>query len=66
MEPASGLSYCPDLSERIARLRMLYERRAPDRIFALMETERAAVKAFAARYPKGPCECPPPERRGKV
>ena len=47
------LSYCPDLGERLARLRTLYERRAPDRIFAQMFVPNPALAEFAARHPAG-------------
>jgi len=57
------LAYCPDLHDRIARLRAFYERRAEDRIFAVMDVPRKAVRAFAARYAAGPCDCPPIEER---
>jgi len=58
-----ALQYCPDLCERIERLRSLYERRAMDRVFAVMGVPRKALAEFAARYASGPCECPPLEER---
>jgi len=40
------------------RLRALFERRALDRVFAVMETPSAAITEFAARYGEGYCSYP--------
>ena len=63
MGPSGALAYCPNLPAVMARLRALYERRALDRVFAVMETPSAAVDAFAGRYAHGYCECPDPAER---
>jgi len=59
----SPLSYCPNLREVMERLRTLYDRRAMDRIFAVMMIPSRAISDFAARYPAGPCDYPDPEDR---
>jgi len=61
-EPDS-LACCPDLHDRIARLRALYERRAADRIFAAFSLPSPALQAFAARYGSGFCDAPDPRER---
>jgi hypothetical protein len=58
-----ALAYSPDLEEVTARLRMLYERRATDRIFAVMNTPSRALAEFAERYVDGPCDYPDPQER---
>lgn len=58
-----SLAYCPHLHEIMARLRMLYERRAADRIFAVMNTPSRALAEFAERYADGPCDYPDPGER---
>jgi len=61
---ASGpLACCPHFAEVAERLRALYERRAGDRIFAVMDTPSAALDAFAARYAHGYCDYPEPAER---
>jgi hypothetical protein len=57
------LAYKPNLEEVIGRLRALYERRAPDRIFAKMEVPCLALDEFRRQYPAGYCDDPDsPER----
>jgi len=63
MAGASPLAYCPHFPAVAERLRALYDRRAPDRVFAVMETPSPALDAFAARYAHGYCECPDPAER---
>ncbi len=47
------LSYAPDGYARLERLRSLYERRAPDRIFARMDAPARALARFAATHTAG-------------
>ena len=63
MAGTSPLSYCPHLPEVLERLRALYERRALDRVFAVMETPSATLEDFGRRYPAGYCAHPDPEER---
>ncbi len=55
--------YKPILSDVLPGLRRLYERRAQDRIFAVMETPSRALAEFQARYSEGYCEAPDPAGR---
>lgn len=55
---STPLSYCPQFPEVSHRLRSLYERQAPDRIFAVTDTPSPALEAFAQRYREGYCEYP--------
>lgn len=57
------LAYKPTLPDVLTRLRSLYDRRAGDRIFAVMETPSRAIAEFRARYPEGYCEAPDPSER---
>jgi len=59
-----ALSYCPDGLERLQRLRLLYEERPQDRIFARMQTPARALSAFAETHEEG--YCPPPDLRRRV
>ena len=52
------LAYKPDIDQLLDRLRRLYERRAGDRVFAVMEVPSAALDRFAAEYPEGYCDDP--------
>ncbi len=63
MAARSPLAYCPHFAEVAERLRALYERRALDQAFAVMETPSPALAAFAARYPEGYCGYPDPAER---
>lgn len=56
-------AYKPAMNEVLARLRALYERRAEDRIFAVMETPSRAIEAFKDRYREGYCDQPDPAER---
>ncbi len=57
------LAYKPNLSAVLERLRRLYERRAPEEIFASFEIPNPALERFAARYPEPFCGYPEPEER---
>ena len=52
------LAYKPTLDEVLPRLRLLYERRAEDCIFAVMQTPSPALVDFQSRYREGYCEYP--------
>jgi hypothetical protein len=47
------LRYCADGYHRLERLRSLYERRAHDRIFAMMEVHGPVLAGFAATHAEG-------------
>ena len=57
------LAYKPHLDDVLARLGLLYERQAQDRILATMQVPSAALSAFARQYPGTSCEYPAPESR---
>lgn len=57
------LAYKPNADDVLARLRLLYERRAQDRIFAAMEIPSAALAAFGKQYGEGFCDYPDPAAR---
>jgi hypothetical protein len=57
------LVYKPDFEEVLQRLRLLYERRAADRIFAAMGIPSPALHSFGREYPEGFCEYPDPAAR---
>ena len=59
----STLSYRPNSAEVFPRLRMLYERRAGDRILATMSVPSAALTEFGRQYPQVQCEYPDPVGR---
>lgn len=59
----STLAYKPHVDQVLARLRLLYERRAQDRIFAAMEVPSAALADFRERYAEGFCDYPDPAAR---
>ena len=61
----SPLRYCPDTEAVLARLRLLYERRAQDRVFAVIGLPSAALRDFAAQNPAGFCEYPDPDERAR-
>jgi hypothetical protein len=52
------LIYKPRLHEVLARLRLLYDRRAGDQIFATMAVPNTALTRFARAYPPGACGYP--------
>lgn len=57
------LAYKPNAEEVLARLRRLYERQAPDRIFAVTGLPSPALAAFACQHPEGFCQYPDPRER---
>ena len=57
------LTYKPHCGEVLARLRLLYERRAGDRIFATMEVPNRAMAEFRRQYPQPECVYPDPGDR---
>lgn len=57
------LSYKPNAAEVFPRLRMLYDRRAGDRILATMSVPSAALAEFARQYPQVQCAYPDPAGR---
>ena len=59
----SKLSYKPNYSEVLDRLRSLYSRQASDRIFATMSIPSEALKSFQAAYPDAECSYPDPRER---
>lgn len=67
MSPAvpipSGLAYKPALQPVLDRLRLLYSRGGPDRIFASFEISSPALARFAARHPAAFCDYPEPAER---
>ncbi len=63
MEQTSPLSYCPNLPAVMDRLRALFERRAVDQAFAVMDTPSPALADFAAGHPAGYCARPDPTER---
>ncbi len=57
------LAYKPGLDDVVARLRLLHERRAGDRVLAEMEVPCAALAQFRREYAEGYCAYPEPEAR---
>jgi len=57
------LLYCHNLAQTNERLCSLYQREAPDRIFAVMKTPSRVLKQYADKYSSGFCEYPDPEER---
>ena len=57
------LAYKPGAEEVLDRLRLLYERRGPDRIFATVEIPTAALDSFRRQYCHGYCDYPHPAER---
>jgi len=57
------LAYKPNADEVLPRLRLLYQRQAPDRIFAAMELPSKALDDFRRRYADGYCRYPDPAER---
>jgi len=57
-------AYCPDVDARIQRLRLLYDARAMDRVFAVMHLPPgAALREFAATHTAGYGDYPDPAER---
>ena len=59
----SNLAYKPNCSEVLDRLRMLYARRAGDRILATMSVPSPVLEAFKVAYPHAECGYPDPVER---
>lgn len=59
------LAYKPNCDEVLTRLRLLYERRAGDRIFATMEVPNRALTEFRRQYPQPECGYPDPGQRAE-
>ncbi len=59
----STLAYKPNADEVLPRLRLLYERRAPDRILAAMELPSPALADFGRQYAAAFCDYPEPTAR---
>ena len=57
------LEYCPNGWARLERLRELYEKRTPDKIYARMDLDTEALREFGRRHPEGPTDCPDLEER---
>ena len=57
------LTYKPACDEVLQRLRLLYERRAGDRIFATMDTPSGALAEFRRQYVEPQCGYPDPAQR---
>ena len=58
-----GLAYKPHAAEVLERLRLLFARQAPDRIFASFEVPSGALADFGRQYPHGFCDYPDPHER---
>ena len=63
MDAISPLAYCPNFAAVTKRLRSLYERRAFDQVFAVMETPSPALERFAQQHTEGYCAYPGPAER---
>jgi hypothetical protein len=59
----STLAYKPGVDDVVVRLRLLYERRAGDRILATMSVPSPALDDFARRYPEPECKYPDANER---
>ena len=59
----NALAYKPNCDEVLTRLRLLYERRAGDRIFATMEVPSPTLERFRAGHPHAECAYPDPAER---
>jgi hypothetical protein len=57
------LLYKPNAADVIGRLRDLYTRRSPDRIFATMQVPSSALAAFRERHRETICPYPAPAER---
>jgi len=56
--PMETLAYKPNLGDVLERLRLLYERRAQDRICASFEAPSEVLTEFQAHHPEGFCDDP--------
>jgi hypothetical protein len=59
----NGLAYKSGWQEVLQGLRLLYERRAGDRIFATMAVPSRALREFQQQYPQPECSYPDPAAR---
>ena len=62
----SGLLYKANAADVVERLRALYERRAADRLFAVLRVAgegKRTLAEFRKKHPQGPCEHPDPAER---
>ncbi len=59
----STLAYKPTAADIISRLCLLHERKARDRIFAVMEVPSEALTRFGEQYSHGYCDYPDPSER---
>ncbi len=57
------LAYKKNATAALSRLQSLYERRAPDRLFAVMEVPSKTLARFHAEYQEGYCDYPDPVAR---
>jgi len=57
------LAYKPQLDAVLSRLRLLYEQRAQDRVFASMQVPTRAMAEFRQRHREGECAYPDPAER---
>lgn len=60
-----NLQYCPRVNETIARLRRLYDERAPDLICASFQTPSGVMAEYTAQHPPGFCVYPDPASRAQ-
>jgi hypothetical protein len=58
-----SLAYKPNAAAVLERLRTLFARNAPDRIFAAIQVPSPALEEFGRQYPEGFCDYPDPEER---
>jgi hypothetical protein len=61
----SELCYKPSVAEVLPRLRLLYERRAGDRVFATMAVPSPTLVEFGRQYPQPDCGYPDPAVRAQ-
>ena len=57
------LAYKPHLDAVLARLRLLYERRGQNQVFATVHIPSLALEEFAQQYVHGFCDYPDPKER---
>jgi hypothetical protein len=61
----SDLVYKPNYSQLLERLRLFYDRRAGDRIFATMDVPSPTLQEFRQKYPQPECVYPDPAERAE-
>ena len=59
----NNLAYKMNLDETLDRLRLLYEQRIQDRIFASFEIPGAVLAEYNEKHTEGYCEHPEPSER---